>query len=92
MQPLDLDTFERLDATALDWAHESRSRGFEQFEKLTMPASEEEAWRYVDLDFALTDFGLAEQGTPMSELDEIAVALGELAGHATILEDRKSVV
>ncbi|GBE22758.1 MAG TPA: Fe-S cluster assembly protein SufD [Actinobacteria bacterium] len=91
MQPLDQDTLDRLNATALDWVRESRSRGFEQFEKLTMPAPEEEAWRYVNLDFALSDFGLADQGTPMSEPDEVAAALGELAGHATILDGYATV-
>lgn len=86
MQLLDQTTLERLNAAAPEWVRERRSRGFEQFEQLTMPTSKEEVWRYVDLDFALTDFALADRGTPMSEPDEVAVALGELAGHATIID------
>ncbi len=52
-----------------------------------MPSSTEEVWRYVDLPFDLADLVLAEQpGGELPETDEIATALGETAGSATIVD------
>jgi len=85
MQLLDQSTFDQLIATAPAWTKSLRSAGFERFAAATMPSSKEESWKYVDLDFALADFSLAEQSEPIGGTDEVAAALGELAGHATIV-------
>jgi Fe-S cluster assembly protein SufD len=83
---LDQTTFERLSATAPGWALERRSAGFERFTALEMPTSKEEVWRYVDLDFDLADFTLAERGAPVGGPDEVGEALGTTAGRATIID------
>jgi Fe-S cluster assembly protein SufD len=50
---------ERVLAAQPDWMETSRRQGLAEFEKLSMPQSEEEVWRYVDLDFDLSDFSAA---------------------------------
>lgn len=91
MQRLDQTTVDRLNATLPEWVRERRERGFEEFSRRAMPTSKEEVWRYVDLDFALADFSLADEGSAMRETDEVAAALGELAGHASIIDGYATV-
>lgn len=86
MQLLDQSTFDRLSATSPPWARDVRSAGFRQFTASGMPSSSEESWRYVDLDFSMADFSLAEPGEPINEPDELAEALGEVAGRAVIVD------
>lgn len=85
MQLLDQSTFDQLIATAPAWTKPLRSSGFERFLASTMPSPKDESWKYVDLDFSLADFSLAERGDAIDAEDEIAAALGELAGRATIV-------
>jgi Fe-S cluster assembly protein SufD len=84
MQLLDQSTFDQLTATAPAWANPLRAAGFERFLASTMPAPNEESWKYVDLDFSLADFSLAERGSPIGGSDEVAAALGDVAGRAMI--------
>ncbi len=85
MQRLDQSTVEQLNAAAPKWAQEVRTSGFESYQTTSAPSSADESWKYVDLDFSLADFTLAERREPMPGTDEVAVALGETAGPATIV-------
>ncbi len=65
----------------------SRRRGLDLFEKLDMPSSAEEVWRYVDLPFQLGDLELAPSPDGgLDDADDVAEALGATAGHATIVD------
>jgi Fe-S cluster assembly protein SufD len=85
--PLRPETIDQLNGEIPDFLAATRRRGLEYFEKLEMPSSAEEVWRYVDLPFRLQDLDLAptpERG--MSGVDDVTVALGSTAGHATITD------
>ena len=58
MRPLTLDTLDARDQSS-PLAELSRA-GFELYESLPMPTSQEEDWRYVDLDFDLDDLHLTD--------------------------------
>ncbi len=86
MRPLDLTTVERAAETAPSWLADLRQNGFEYFEKLSMPTGAEEEWRYVDLDFELTDFGIPDvAGVPLSG-DSVLSALTDYAGIARLID------
>ncbi len=86
MLPIDRQTMQTLNADAPEWVADGRRRGFDYFEKLGMPSSSEEAWRYVDLDFELRDLGLpTAAGTALAD-DEVLRALGDAAGRATWID------
>lgn len=54
-------------AAASDWLAEKRKSGLDLFQKLPMPTSDEEVWRYVDLDFDLDELSMpSEPGNPMT--------------------------
>lgn len=85
--PLRPETIDQLNADVPDFLSAVRARGLEFFEKLEMPTSAEEVWRYVDLDFRLQDLDLAPApGQGMSEADEVALALGTTSGYATVTD------
>lgn len=85
--PLRPETLNRLDEQAPDWAVALRHSGREFFEKLEMPSSAEEVWRYVDLPFQLNDMELAPAPNGgLSAADDVAAALGSTAGQATIID------
>lgn len=85
MQHLDESTFAALKATDPEWLAERRQAGYEYFEKLSMPSSKEEAWKYVDLDFDLADFGLADGGEPLGAEGGVPTFFERSAGSATIV-------
>lgn len=85
--PLRPETIDQLNDDVPDFLSAVRARGLEFFEKLEMPTSAEEVWRYVDLDFRLQDLDLAPApGQGMGEADEVALALGTMSGHATVTD------
>ena len=85
--PLRPETIDQLNDDVPDFLSAVRARGLEFFEKLEMPTSAEEVWRYVDLDFRLQDLDLAPApGQGMGEADEVALALGTMSGHATVID------
>jgi len=85
--PLRPETLVQLNEGVPDWVTAARREGLGFFEKLEMPQSAEEIWRYVDLPFELKDLELAPSpDAGMDGADEIAVALGSTAGHATIVD------
>jgi Fe-S cluster assembly protein SufD len=81
------ESIDQLNADVPEWVAAVRRRGFEFFEKLEMPSSAEEVWRYVDLPFRLQDLELAPSPElSMEGVDDVALALGSTAGHATIID------
>jgi len=85
--PLRPETLDQLSAQVPEWVAASRRRGWEFFEKLEMPSSAEEVWRYVDLPFQLKDLGLAPSPEAGIEgADDLAAALDPTAGQATIVD------
>ena len=79
-------TFHARSAASPDWVKELRSRGLEWFEKLPMPTSKEEVWRYVDLDFGLDEFALPDAPGAVLADGELAAAIGEVAGRALVVD------
>ena len=78
---------DQLNGDAPEWLAAARRRGFEFFEKLEMPTSAEEVWRYVELPFRLQDLELAASAEEiMDGVDDVALALGSTAGQATIAD------
>mgnify|MGYP000665198728 CR=1 FL=1 len=74
MRSLDQTTVDTAAEMAPAWLADLRQQGFEYFEKLAMPTGAEEEWRYVDLDFELTDFGVPDvAGVPMVEDSDLAM-------------------
>jgi Fe-S cluster assembly protein SufD len=65
LRALDTTAVDRAASTDAAWRSEDRRTAFALYEKLGMPSSTEEMWRYVDLDFDLADFLLPDApGTP----------------------------
>ena len=70
MKPLHALQDSARDEAASAWLAARRDQGLELFDELQMPTSDEEVWRYVDLDFSLDDLSLPnEPGAPMSDGD-----------------------
>ncbi len=70
MKPLDALQDSARDEAASAWLAARRDQGLELFDELPMPTSDEEVWRYIDLDFSLDDLSLpSEPGAPMSDGD-----------------------
>lgn len=70
MKPLHALQDSARDEAASAWFAARRDQGRELFDELPMPTSDEEVWRYVDLDFSLDDLSLpSEPGAPMSDGD-----------------------
>jgi Fe-S cluster assembly protein SufD len=92
LNSLDTSELERVLADQPGWLRDSRVRARAVFDKLSMPRSEEEMWRYVDLDFDLTDYssaaGVLED---LSANDALAAALGEVAARVRVVDGMASV-
>lgn len=86
LKPLDVTALRRATSDVPGWLSELRRRAYDHFEKLTMPVSQEEAWKYVDLGFDLADFGLVEgPGTPQP-VDAFLASIGDPAGTLSIVD------
>lgn len=69
------------------WLSRHRRDAFDCFEKLAMPSSTEEMWRYVDLDFDIADYRLVDEpGEPSSAAADLASILGPVAGSALVVD------
>ena len=81
---------------ASDWLAAKREQGLELFEKLAMPTSDEEVWRYIDLDFSLDDLSIPSgPGSPMPEGDyQVESASGAVIvdGYVTSVTSDEPVV
>ncbi|MDH3260610.1 MAG: Fe-S cluster assembly protein SufD [Acidimicrobiia bacterium] len=85
--PLRPESIDQLNGQVPDWLVASRRQGLGFFEKLDMPSSAEEVWRYVDLPFRLEDLMLAPPpAAGMDDGDDVAGSLGSMAGQATIID------
>ncbi|NNC91281.1 MAG: Fe-S cluster assembly protein SufD [Acidimicrobiia bacterium] len=77
MRPLTVDTVDARAEAAAPWLTDLRSRGLEEFGRLPMPTSDEEVWRYVDLDFDLDELGLVDvPGSPLPDGEYQVDAIG----------------
>lgn len=77
MRPLNADTVDARSDAPAPWLSDLRGRGLEAFGQLAMPTSNEEVWRYVDLDFDLDELGLADApGPPMADSAYLIDAIG----------------
>ncbi|MCP3996551.1 MAG: Fe-S cluster assembly protein SufD [bacterium] len=87
MKTLDSQASAAAGASDPGWLANRRSTALDYYEKLAMPSPTEEVWRYVDLDFDLADFGLAEIPGKAEEIGVgIAAALPETAGSILIVD------
>lgn len=69
------------------WFAERRATALEYYEKLPMPSSKEEVWRYVDLDFSVDDYAITDAPGPAGELDAgIAASLAATAGSLLVVD------
>ena len=85
MLPLDPGTIERLDAGSPNWVAAKRAEGYQRFQETDAPDSRSEDWRYVDLDFDISDFGLpAAPGDPIG-LD-VGFEFEEVSGRAVVAD------
>lgn len=95
MNPLDTSELERVLSHQPEWLQERRRNALATFEKLSMPRSEEEVWRYVDLDFDLADYaspgdGLSTKrgGEPTATAggDVLAAAVGSASATVDVID------
>ena len=87
MKTLDSQTSAAVGSSDPAWLAARRSSALEYYEKLAMPSPTEELWRYVDLDFAMSDFSLAASpGRPDEIGVGIAAALSETAGSLLLVD------
>lgn len=73
------------------WLADRRTMALAYFEKLDMPSPIEEVWRYVDLDFSIGDYRLADGPGEAHEVGVgIAAALADTAGSMLIVDGHVS--
>jgi Fe-S cluster assembly protein SufD len=71
------------------WLAKRRAAALEYYEKLPMPSSKEEVWRYVDLDFSIDDFAIPDEPGPAGEVGTgIAASLSDTAGSLLLVDGR----
>ncbi len=70
---------ERMLESDPDWMRRRRTEAFERFAASSMPSEREELWRYVEIDFDLDEFTLAESPGTAAGSDEVAAAIGPAA-------------
>ncbi len=87
MKTLDSQTSAAVGASDPAWLADRRSSALDYYEKLAMPSPTEEVWRYVDLDFAVDDFALADGPGTAGEVGiGIAAAVPETAGSLLLVD------
>jgi Fe-S cluster assembly protein SufD len=87
VRPLDANAVAAVGAADPAWLAEARAAAAAYYDKLAMPAAAEETWRYVDLDFAIDDFELAEAPGEAHEVDaDIAGVLETRAGSIRVVD------
>ena len=87
MLTLDRAALDAANQDAPEWLRLIRSRGFELFESMGMPSQDEEAWRYVELEFTLDDFEIpSAPGAALASQNPIGDALGATSGRAQIID------
>ncbi|HEX9856526.1 MAG TPA: Fe-S cluster assembly protein SufD [Acidimicrobiia bacterium] len=88
MSRLDHEAMQRASIAGPGGLARRRQQAWEIYEKLAMPSSTEEVWRYVDLDFDLAELELANgAGIPLSRPEDgIAAGIGNPSGVASIVD------
>lgn len=87
MKPLDPSTIAAVGSADPAWLAEQRAAAGAYYAKLAMPSASEEVWRYVDLDFSIDDFQLADSPGEAHEVDaDIAAVLRDRAGSMRIVD------
>lgn len=87
MKTLDSQASDALGTADPGWLADRRKAALNYYEKLPMPSPVEEMWRYLDLDFDIADYALAEHPGEAHELGVgIAAALPETAGSLLIVD------
>jgi Fe-S cluster assembly protein SufD len=83
---LTIETLEQLISSGDSAAADQRRAAFETFASLPMPSPKDEAWRYVELDMDLDQYGLAEEpGDPIAD-DAFVGSVEDAVGRATIVD------
>jgi len=73
------------------WLAQRRATALDYYEKIAMPSSVEEVWRYIDLDFSIDDFAVADGPGEAHEIGAgIAAALPDTAGSVLIVDGHVS--
>jgi len=91
--PLTEQTFERVATAFPDWARPSAAVGYEAFTSLPMPDPRQEEWRYVEVEVDLDSLTLATApGAPLPSDENVAAALGRLAGRAVSVDGHTTAV
>lgn len=86
MRPLTIETVEELVSSSDSASADRRRAAFETFASLPMPSPKDEAWRYVELDMNLEEYGLAEApGDPIPN-DAFVDSVDDAIGRATIVD------
>lgn len=87
MKTLDSQASATAGASDPAWLATRRSEALEYYEKLAMPSPTEEVWRYVDLDFSIDDYTIADAPGEARDLDAgIASALKGTSGSVLIVD------
>jgi len=87
LKTLDSQASDALGTADPGWLADRRNAALNYYEKLPMPSPVEEMWRYLDLDFDIADYALAEHPGEAHELGVgIAAALPETAGSLLIVD------
>ncbi len=87
MIPLDNTALQRATSGVPEWLAVRRTAGYDHFDKLAMPTSQEEVWKYVDLDFDLADYAMADHAGPaLAGADELADAIPTAAGRLQVID------
>jgi Fe-S cluster assembly protein SufD len=83
----DRTTTDRAGAEDPPWLAARRASAAERFAGLDMPSSREEAWRYLDLDFAFDDFAVADPGNQPLPADAL-LDVGPVTAAMRIVDGR----
>lgn len=93
MKTLDAQSSAAAGAADPGWLAARRKAALGYYDKLDMPSDREEVWRYVDLDFAIDDFGLVDEPGEAHDTDTgIAAALPETAGSMRVVDGHAALV
>ena len=87
MKTLDSQASAALGTADPGWLADRRRTALDYYEKLPMPSSVEEMWRYLDLDFDIADYAMVDRPGEAHELGVgIAAALSDTAGSLLIAD------
>lgn len=83
----DRTTSDRAGVDDPSWLAARRLAAVERFAAMEMPSSQEESWRYLDLDFAFEDFSPADSGSDPLPTDAL-IGVGPITAATRIVDGR----